>query len=122
MDPFAAAVSLAAVVFTLLNLAKFVRAGIAGQGWNGAITIVAGVLIAWGVLVLFGASTWGAQQVIGDKALTDLDLLDKFVAAVAIAGVGSVIYDTLNAIDGSSTQRKPSLTGDQTPPRQADGR
>lgn len=101
MDPFLAVVSLAAVTYTLANLLKSVLGAARGDtDWNTAVTIVAVVLLAWGALMLYGASTWGAQTVIGDKALADLSVLDKLVAAIAVGGVGSVLYDFVNRREG----------------------
>jgi hypothetical protein len=94
MDAFLATVSIAAVTMTLVNLAKSILGAARGeQSWNTAITIVVVILIAWAVLILYGASTWAFQVTVGDKQLQDLDLFDKFVAALAVGGIGSVLYD-----------------------------
>lgn len=106
MDPFLAVVSLAAVTYTLANLLKSVLAAARGESdWNTPITIVAVILLAWGALVLYGASTWAAQTTIGDKPLTDLDLLDKFVAALAVGGIGSVLFDFVATRGGANYPR-----------------
>ena len=111
MDPFLAVVSVAAVTYTLVNLAKLVMGAIRRQvSWNGAITLVVAILIAWAVLMLFGGSVWGNQVVVSDQSIQDLSVLDKLVAALAVGGFGSVIYDWLNRGD------YPKLTGSSTPP------
>jgi hypothetical protein len=107
MDAFLATVSIAAVTMTLVNLVKALMGAARGeQSWNQALTIVVVILIAWVVLMLYGASTWAFQVTVGDKALTDLDLFDKFVAAMAVGGIGSVLYDAFI----SKGQTYPKLT------------
>jgi hypothetical protein len=113
MDAFLATVSIAAVTMTLVNLAKSILGAARGeQSWNQALTIVVVILIAWAVLVLYGASTWANQVTVGDKALTDLDMFDKFVAGLAVGGIGSVLYDAFI----SKGKTYPKLLNRRTPP------
>jgi hypothetical protein len=114
MEPFVATLTIGATVLALVNFAKFIRAGVTGQGWNGAITMLLAFVIAFLALLLFRETVWGAQTVVGDHNLQDLEVLDLLVPALAASSVGSVIYDTLNSIDSSSSAKKPPLVGPKT--------
>lgn len=114
MDPFAASITVGVVVLAVVNFVKYIRAGVKGQGWNGAVTMFVAFVIAWLVLLLFRETVWGLQVTIGDHSLQNLNILDLVPVAIAAASVGSVIFDTLNSIDGSSSAAKPPLTGQPT--------
>ena len=109
-----ATVSIVAVTITLVNLVKYVRAGLTGHGWNGAVSLALTFLILLGVLWLYGNSVFGEGQIIGGKLLADLDWSDLLVVALAFTGPASVTFDIIKAVDNTNSARTPQLV----PPKQ----
>lgn len=127
MDPvdistIVTAVSIPAVLYTLINLLKWLRVlafpdvtDDRRQALNAVCTIVALILMAWGVLALFGQSIFGANQIIGGQPLQELSAGDLLLAAIAFGGLASVFFDFKKAIDRSDSARVPQLVAPVQP-------
>lgn len=111
MDAVTPIALLSLVVFTLLNLVRFLRGALAGQGWNGVITIVASWVIGVIAAALFGASDIGADLVIPGftQALGDMGFTDLVLVGLVIASGAGAFNEVRGAIDASSSTAKPSL-------------
>lgn len=105
---------LSLVVFTLLNLARFVRGGFAGQGWNGAVTLVAAWVIGIVAAVVFGESDVGSSLVIPGftQTLGEMGFWDRILVGLAIASGAGAFNELRGAIDATSSTAKPRLVQD----------
>lgn len=117
MDTATPIALLAFVVFTLLNLVRFVRGGFAGQGWNGAITIVSAWVIGFVAAWVFGESDLGASLVIPGftMPLGDMGGFDRVLAGLAIASTAGAFNELRGALDQSTSTAKPTLVQDSPP-------
>lgn len=95
------------LIYTLINLAKYLRS----KEWNGAITIVTGFVI--GVVVVFLASSSGIANdlVINGITLGNLDNWSKVLVGLVATGLFSSFHDLKSAIDGSVSSSEPKLVG-----------
>ena len=108
---------LAFVVFTLLNLVRFVRGGLSGQGWNGAITIVSAWLIGFVAAWIFGESDVGASLLVPGFSLPlgDMGVFDRILVGLAIASTAGAFNEVRGAIDQTTSTAKPTLVQDSAP-------
>lgn len=97
---------LALVVYTLLNLLKYVRNG----DWNAAITLVAGWVIGFVAVWLVGATDWGRTITVGGlKTLDLLSVAEKVLVGLVVVSVGSTVYDLKKSFDNTDTATTPTL-------------
>ncbi len=104
------------VVFTLLNLVRYIRGGLTGQGWNGVVTIVAGWVIGSVAAWLFGESDIGAGITVPgfSMPLGDLRFADVILVGLVIASGAGAFNEATGAVDRSRSTAKPKLV--QEPP------
>lgn len=111
MDAVTPIALLSLVVFTLLNLVRFLRGALAGQGWNGVITIIASWVIGVIAAALFGASDIGADLIIPGftQPLGDMGLADLILVGLVVASGAGAFNEVRGALDSSSSTTKPTL-------------
>ena len=104
------------VAFMLLNLVRYIRGGFSGQGWNGAVTIVAGWVVGFVLAWVFGSSDIGGDLVVPgfDIALKDLGITDLILVGLVIASTAGAFNELKGALDDSVSTAKPKLI--QHPP------
>lgn len=109
---FAPMVALGIVALTLTNLVKYLRA----RNWNGVLTLLAAWAVGAGTLWLFGATAWAHGVTINGTSLDKLASLDKVVAGLVVASLGSFGFDIQKALDHTQSAATPQLLSGQTPP------
>jgi hypothetical protein len=97
---------LALVVYTLLNLVKYLRA----SDWNAVITLVAGWVIGSLAVFLVGESSWGSTVTVGGtQTLDQLSFIDTLLVGLVVVSVGSAVYDLKKSFDNTDTAAVPTL-------------
>jgi len=116
MESFTPVALLSLVVFTLLNLVRYVRGGLTGQGWNGAITIVAAWVVGFIAAWLFGSSDVGASIVIPgfSEPLGTMGVADLILVGLVVASTAGAFNEVTGAVDAQRSTAKPKLV--QSPP------
>lgn len=113
MEDFATLAALAALVWKVTSLIKYLTAG---QG-REALTTVIPWAAAFGVLVLAANADATAAIVLPDMKTTlgDMDLASMLLAAPTLGALASVGFDFKKAIDGSDSAQEPKLGGGPAP-------
>jgi hypothetical protein len=108
--PLLSAIALVAVIIDVARSAR-------GGDWNGVIT----PLVAWGVGVLvaftLGESDFGESIPLGDSGHTfaSVNGFSMVLVGFALGSLASKGVDLLKAIDGSDSQKRPSLVENPPP-------
>lgn len=104
-----ASILIGSLIYTLLNLAKLIRA----RSWNGAVTIVVGFAIGVVVVLIASQASIANSLEINGTTLGQMDLGSLVLVGLVATSLFSSFYDLKSAIDGRDTARMPSLV---TPP------
>lgn len=103
--PFVPLAAMGAIVFTLINLLKNLRAGLFSPVLTQLIAWLSGVL----VVVLFAQTDWADTLTFGDRALSSLNGSSQFVIGLMAASIFGVVTEVIKAVDGSDSAAKPPL-------------
>jgi formate hydrogenlyase subunit 3/multisubunit Na+/H+ antiporter MnhD subunit len=97
---------LALVVYTLMNLLKYLRA----RDWNAVITLVGGWVVGFLAVWLVGATTWGSTVTVGGtKTLDQLSFPEILLVGLVVVSVGSAVYDLKKSFDNTDSAATPTL-------------
>lgn len=110
MDDFLPVAAMSALVISVINFLKYLRA----KDWNGVWT----TLTVWiaGVVAVFlvGESDFKSAFDFGDVSLADMNAASKLFVGLSISAFGSFAVEIKKALDGSDSAQKPDLlTGSQ---------
>jgi hypothetical protein len=101
------------VIYTLMNLVKYLRA----RDWNGIITLLTGWLVGFLAVWLFGSTDWGQTLTVGGtKTLDLLSIGEKVIVGLVVVSAGSVLFDFKKSFDNSDSASTPPLVGPPKPP------
>lgn len=110
---FTTTVALGAVIYTAVNLIKYLKA----QDWNGVLTLVLAAVV--GILIALWAAnsdiTETLRPIEDGQALGDMDFGSLALFGVALSSTFSVVADFRSAFDNSDSASKPPLVGVPTP-------
>lgn len=112
METFTPVAMLAFVVFTLVNLARYLRAA----DWNGAVTIVVAWVVGLVACWLFGQSEFGESLVIPGFTvpLGAMSFADLLLAGLVVSSTAQAFNEVKGAIDGNISTAKPQLLDDSS--------
>lgn len=97
---------LALVVYTLMNLLKYLRA----RDWNAAVTLVVGWIIGFLAVWLVGATSWASTVTVGGtKTLDQLSFPEILLVGLVVVSVGSTVYDLKKSFDNTDSAATPTL-------------
>lgn len=104
---FTTVAALGAVIYTAVNLLKYLRAG----NWNGVLTLLVAAVL--GILIALWAAnsdiTGPLSPIEGGPTLADMDFGSLALFGVALSSTFSVVTDFRKAFDNSDTASKPPL-------------
>lgn len=102
---FVPVVAMLALIYKLVDFARYARAG----DLNGVVT----QLVTWAagvaVMLLVAQTTWAGAIVVGNTALSKLGVWSIVFAGVTVASSASVVKDTLKSLDNHDTAAVPTL-------------
>lgn len=108
-DAFTAIGLLVALLVTLQNLVRYVKAG----DWNGVIGIL--LAVATGVVLVVWAAhadvTATLHLIRNAPALGKLDGGSQALLGVSVGSVGPVAVDVIKALDNTRSSAKPKIVG-----------
>jgi len=110
---FTTTVALGAVIYTSVNLIKYLKA----QDWNGVLTLLLAAAVGIGIACWAANSdmTAALTPIEGGQALKDMDFGSLALFGVALSSTFSVVADFRSAFDNSDSGAKPPLVGVPTP-------
>jgi hypothetical protein len=112
MEVFTAA-SLAALVWKITSVLKYLTSGQVRQTVTQVIPWVAGILA---VVVAAQADVAEGIVVFGTHALGDLDGWSQILAGISLGSAASVGYDVKKAVDATDSATEPPLGGGRIEP------
>jgi hypothetical protein len=105
METFTTAAGSVALVKAAVDFTKYVRA----KDPNGAITQLVVWLSGIAVTLLLRASDFAANFDVGGVPLASANTGTVILAGLGLGAAASALYDLQNAIDNTSSARKPQL-------------
>lgn len=108
---FVPAVALLALVASLINFLKYLRAG----DTNGALTQLCVWVGGIAAVVLVAQTDYAAGISMGDQALDTLNFASLIFIGLQIGGMASLATEFKKALDGGDNARKPDLMSGKTP-------
>lgn len=103
--PFVPLAAMGALVFTLVNLLKNLRAG----KWSPVVTQLIAWLAGVVVVVLFAQTDWAATIAFGGQALSDLNGSSQFVIGLMASSIFGVATEVIKAVDNTDSAAKSPL-------------
>lgn len=108
MLEFVPTLALIALVYQLVGILRSAR----GKDWNGVFTpliaMVAGVL----AVLVFAQTDFASGISVGDMTLASLNFWSLVLVGITVGTGGSVVNDTLGAVDSTRSTAKPHLLDD----------
>ena len=104
---FTTVAALGAVVYTAVNLLKYLRA----QNWNGVVTLLVAAAIGIGIAAWAANSdiTAALHPIEDGPPISDMDFGSLALFGVALSSTFSVVADFRKAFDNGDTAAKPQL-------------
>lgn len=102
---FVPQLALASLVYSMVNLARYVRA----RDWDGSLTIAVSYAIGVAAVMITAQTDWASAIDIGDRTLGGLNAWSQLLAGLTLASSAGVVADLKKAIDRTDTAVKPSL-------------
>lgn len=114
LGPFAAISLLVAALYALQNLVRYLKA----QDWNGAVGIILAAATGIGAVALAAHSdvTSALHLISNGPALGNLDAGSQILLGISVGSAGTVLADARNAVDGTTSAKKPPIVGPTPPP------
>lgn len=104
---FTTVAAVGAVIYTAVNLLKYLRA----RDWNGVVTLLVAAVIGIGIACWMANSdlTETLTPIEGGVPLKDMDFGSLALFGIALSSTFSVVTDFRKAFDASDSAAKPSL-------------
>lgn len=109
MLEFVPLVSLIALVYQIIGILRSAR----GKDWNGVFTPLAAMLAGVVGVLMFAQADFASGINVGDMTLATLNTWSLILVGISIGTGGSVLNDTLGAVDSTRSTAKPHLIDDK---------